>query len=117
MARVKSARGGLGDEAPRQPPRLPVDMKGKAKKLVMKKRKYADANTERAIAVAATAERVERGGAQSGVQIADHLSLAQRAAVEQVEHRRGSPTRTVMLEGWRVALEESQPQEEPQQQT
>ena len=47
---------------------MPTDVKGKAtKKLVTKKRKYADADTMRAAAVAATAERAERGGARSGV--------------------------------------------------
>ena len=60
--------------------------------------------------MAAAIEHAKRGGARSGVQIADHLSLAQRAAVEQVEHHHGSLARTVMLEGRRVALEETQPQ-------
>ena len=68
MARVKNVRGGPGDEDPRPPPRLPSEVKGKAtKKLATKKRKYADANTERVAAVAATADHVERGGARSGV--------------------------------------------------
>ena len=68
MAHVKNTRGGPGDEDPRPPPRLPTDVKGKAmKKLTTKKRKYADTDTERAVAVAATVERVERGGARSGV--------------------------------------------------
>ena len=62
---------------------MPTDVKGKAtKKLAIKKRKYADANTEKAVAVAAAADRAERGGARSGVQIADQLSPAQRAAIE-----------------------------------
>ena len=42
----------------------------------MKKRKYADADTERAVTVAAAAERVERGGARSGVVIVDQPSPA-----------------------------------------
>ena len=118
MAHVKNAGGCLGDEDLRPPPRLPTDVKGKGtKKIMSKKRKYADADKARAAAVAATTERAERGGARSGVQIADQLSPAERTAVEQVEHRHGSPARTVMLEGRRVALEESQPQGEPQQQT
>ena len=71
MARVKNAGGGPGDEDPRPPPRLPTDVKGKAtKKLATKKRKYADADIERAAAVVATADHAERGGARSGVQIA-----------------------------------------------
>ena len=115
MARVKNARGGPGDEDPRPPPRLTAQEKGKAKKTTTKKRKFADANTEKAATVVAAVERVERRGAQSGVRIADQLSPAQRTAVEQVECRHGSPAGTIMLEGWRVILEESQPQGEPQQ--
>ena len=69
MTRVKNAGDGLGDEDPRPPPRLPSKVKGKAmKKLTAKKRKYADADTVRA---AAAVERAERGGARSGVIIAD----------------------------------------------
>ena len=68
MARVKNAGGGPGDEDPRPPPRLPANVKGKAmKKITSKKRKYADADIARAAAVAAAAERAERGGARSGV--------------------------------------------------
>ena len=68
MAHVKNVGGGPGDEDPRPPPRLPSEAKGKAtKKLSTKKRKYAKADTERAAAVAATIDRVERRGARSGV--------------------------------------------------
>ena len=88
---------------------MPYEVKGKAKKVAMKKRKYADADTKRAAVVAATIERVERGGARSGVVIAYQLSPAQRAAIEQVERRHGSPARTVMLEGWCIAIKETQP--------
>ena len=73
MARVKNAGGGPGDEDPRPPPRLPTDVKGKATKITSKKQKYADADTARVAAVAATVERAERGGARSGVQIVDQL--------------------------------------------
>ena len=77
MAQVKNAGGGPGNEDPRPLPRLPVDVKGKAtKKTTSKKWKYADADIARAAAVAAAAERAERGGARSGVQIADQLSPA-----------------------------------------
>ena len=118
MACVKNAGGGLGDEDPRPPPRLPAKVKGKGtKKTTSKKQKFADANIARAAAVAAVAESTERGGARSGVVIAYQLSPAQRAIIEQVERRHGSPARTIMLEGWRVVLEETQPQGEPQQQT
>jgi len=107
MAHVKNAGGGPSDEDLRPPPRLPTDVKGKAmKKLATNKRKYVDADTKRA---AAAIDRVERGGARSGVQIADQLSLAQRAALELVECRCGGLARTVMLEGQRVVLEETQP--------
>ena len=56
--------------------------------------------------MAATAERAERGGSRSGVRIGDQLSPAQRATVERIETRHGSPPRTVMLGGQRVSLEE-----------
>ena len=118
MARVKNVEGGPGDEDPRPSPRLPAEVKGKGiKKTTSKKQKFADADIVRVVAVAAAAEGVERGGARSGVIIADQLSPAQRATVEAVEHRHGSPARTIMLEGWRVVLEESQPQGEPVEQT
>ena len=110
MARVKNAGGGPGDEDPRPPPRLPAEVKGKGtKKTTSKKQKFADADTARAAVVAAAAELVERGGAWSGVVIVDQLSPAQRAAIEAVEHRLGSPARNVMLEGRHVILEETQP--------
>ena len=51
---------------------MPIEVKGKGtKKTTSKKQKFADANTARAAAVVATAERAERGGARSGVIIAD----------------------------------------------
>ena len=108
MAHVKNVGGGPGDEDLRPPPRLPADVKGKAtKNITSKKRKYADADTARAAAIAAAAERAEGGGARSGVQVADQLSPAQRATVEQVERHHGSPAGTIMLEGRCVALVET----------
>ena len=110
MAHVKNARGGPGDEDPRPLPHLPTDVKGKmTKKIMSKKRKYADADTVRAVAVVAAIERVEGGGARSGVQIVDQLSPAQRVAIEHVECCHGSIARTIMLEGQHVVLEESLP--------
>ena len=98
MARVKNAGGGLGDEDPRRLPRLPIDPKGKAtKKMAIRKHKYLDADTARAAAVAEAAEHAERGGARSGVVIADQLPPATRDALEQVEHRHGGPAGTVMV--------------------
>ena len=86
MAHVKNARGGTGDEDPRPPPRLTAQEKGKAKKMITKKkRKIDDVEAERAAAVAATVERAERGGAGSGIRIGDQLSPAQRATVERIE--------------------------------
>ena len=74
MARTKNVGGGPGDEDPRPPPRQPTEPKGKAtKKTMSNKWKYADADTARAAVVVATAECAERGGAQSGVCIADQL--------------------------------------------
>ena len=72
MARTKNVGGGLGDEDQRPPPRQSIDHKGKAmKKLATRKRKYPDVETARATAVAEAVERAERGGACSGVRIAD----------------------------------------------
>ena len=77
MARVKNVKGGPGDEDPRPPPRLPAKVKGKGtKKTASKKQKFVDADTARAATVAAIIERAKRGGAQSGVIIADQLSPA-----------------------------------------
>ena len=83
MARVKNVEGGPSDEDPRPPPRQPVDAKVKAmKKLATKKHKYPDADTARAATVVEAIERAERGGARSGVVIADQLSPSMRAALE-----------------------------------
>ena len=108
MARVKNIGGGPGDEDPRSPPRLPTNAKGKAtKKLATKKRKYPDADTERVAVVVAAADRVERGGARSGVVIVDQLSPAQRAAIQEVERHHGGPAGMAMVGGRRVAIDES----------
>ena len=64
MAHAKNVGGGLGDDDRRPPPRQPAGSKGKAmKQVTSKKRKYPDAETARAAAVAEAAERAERGGA------------------------------------------------------
>ena len=116
MARTKNVRGGLGDEDPRRPPRLPADPKGKAtKKVASKKRKYPDAETARAAAVTEAVEHVERGGARSGVVIADHLSPEAQGRLERIERLHGSPPRTVMMQGRRLPIMEPQPQGESQQ--
>ena len=107
MAHVKNVGGGPGDEDPRPPPCLSAEVKGKAKKTTTKKQKFANADTKRAAAVVATVEHVERGGARSGVHIADQLSPAQRATVERIETSLGSPPRTIMLGGRRVSLEDA----------
>ena len=117
MARTKNVGGGLGDDDQRPLPRLPVDPKGKAiKKIASRKRKYPDAETARAAAVAEAAEHAERGGARSGVVIVDQqLTPAQRAAVEEAERLHGSPPGTVMMVERRLAIEEPQRQGESQQ--
>ena len=76
MARCKNTDGGPGDEDPRPPPCLTAQEKGKAKKTTTKKQKFADVETERVAAVAATVERAKRGGSRSGVRIGDQLSPA-----------------------------------------
>ena len=58
---------------------MPAEVNGKGtKKTTSKKRKFADADTTRSAVVAAVAKRAKRGGARSGVVIADKLSPAQR---------------------------------------
>ena len=81
--------------------------------MVVRKRKYPDAETARATAVAEAAERAERGGARSGVWIADQLSPEARATLEQVERLHGGLAGTLMIGGRRVAIDEVQPQGEP----
>jgi len=107
---MKNVGGGPGDEDPRPPPRQPEEPKGKAtKKLVVRKRKYPDAETARAAAVAEAAEHARRGGARSGVRIADQLLPEARASLERVERLHGGPARTLMIGGRRVAIDEVQP--------
>ena len=107
MARCKNVRGGPSDEDPRPPPHLTAQQKGKVKKTTKKKHKFEDVEVERAAAVAATAERAERGGSSNGIHIGDQLSPAQRATVERIEASLGSPPRTIMLGGQRVSLEDA----------
>ena len=72
MACMKNVGGGPSDEDRRPLPRQPADPKGKAtKKLATRKRKYPDAEIARAAAVLEAIEHAERGGARSGVVIAD----------------------------------------------
>ena len=118
MARTKNVGGGPGDEDPRPPPRQPAEPKGKAtKKLAVRKRKYPDAETARAIVVAEAVEHAERGGARSRARIADQLSLEARATLERVKRLHGGPARTLTIGGRCVAIDEGQPQGETQQQT
>ena len=117
MAHVKNVGGGPGDEDPKRSPRLPADPKGKAtKKLATRKRKYPDAEIAKAVAVAKTAERAERGGARSGVVIADQLPLGAMEGIERVERLHGGPPGTIMIAGRRHTINEGQPQGESQQQ-
>ena len=75
MAHTKNVGGGPGDEDPRPLPRQPVEPKGKAtKKLAVRKHKYPNADIVRAATVVEATERAERGGARSGVRIANPLS-------------------------------------------
>ena len=75
MARTKNVGGGPRDDDRRPPPHQPAGSKGKAtKQVTSKKRKYPDAETARAVAVAEAAEHAERGGAYSGIVIADQLA-------------------------------------------
>ena len=115
MARVKNAGGGPGDEDPRRPPRLPADPKGKAtKKVASKKRKYPDVETARVAVVAEATKRAERGGARSGVVIADHLSPEAQSTLERIERLHGSPPGTMTMAGRRLPIVDPQPQGESQ---
>ena len=110
MVRIKNVGGGPDDEDPRPPPRQHADTKGKAmKKLATKKQKYPDADTARAAVVVAATEHAEAGGARSGVVIVDQLSPAQRAAIQEVEHRHGGPAGIAMVGRRRVSIDESHP--------
>ena len=102
MACCKNIGGGLSDYE-RRPPRL-IELekrKGPKKMVTKKKRKRGDFEVERAAAVAAIAEHTERG---VGVRIEDHLTTAQKSAVERYETMSGSPCGTIMLGGSRVSL-------------
>ena len=117
MARTKNVGGGPGDDDRRPLPRLPVGTKGKAtKQVASKKCKYPDAETARAAAVAEAAERAERGGAHSGVVIADPLPPRAMEGIERVERLHGGPPGTIMIAGRRHTINEGQPQGESQQQ-
>ena len=110
MARTKNVGGGPGDEDPRRPPCQLADPKGKAtKKLATRKRKYPDAETARAAVVAEAVERAERGGAHSGVVIADLLPPGAMEGIERVECLHGGPPGTVMVAGWHHTIDEIQP--------
>ena len=86
---------------------MPIDPKGKAtKKLATRKHKYHDADTARAAIVVEAADRAERGGARSGVVIADQLSPEARATLERVERLHGGLAGTLMIGGRRVAIDE-----------
>ena len=105
MAHMKNVGGGPGDDDRRPPPRLPADPKGKAtKKIASKKRKYPDAETAHAAAVAEATERAKRGGARSGVVIADPPPSS-RAGIERVECLLGSPPGIVTVEGGQYTID------------
>ena len=113
MAHTKNVGGGVGDDDRRPPPRKPVGPKGKAtKQVTSKKRKYPDVETARAAAVTKATEHAERGGARSGVVIADQLALDAQGRLREIERLHGSPPRTVMMAGHRLAIEEPQRQGE-----
>ena len=110
MARTKNVGGGPGDEDRRPPPRQSIDPKGKAtKKLATRKHKYLDAETARAATIAEATERAKRGGARSGVVIADSLPPAAMEGIERVERLHGGPPGTVMVAGRRHVIDEVLP--------
>jgi len=105
MARTKNIGGGPGDDDRRPPPRQPAGSKGKAtKQVTSKKWKYPDVETTRAAAVAEAAERAERGGARSGVVIADYLAPDAQGRLREIERLHGSPSGTIMMAGHCLAI-------------
>ena len=107
MAHVKNVGGGPGDEDQRPPPRQPADPKGKAtKKLATQKRKYPDTEIARAAAVAEAADRAKRGGARSGVVIADSLPPGAIEGIERVERLHGGPPGPIMVAGRHHTIDE-----------
>ena len=66
-----------------------------------KKCKHGDVDAEMAATVAVVAKRAERG---VGVRIGDHLTLAQRRALEEDAIASGSTRGTTMLSGRLVSL-------------
>ena len=117
MAHTKNIGGGLEDDNRRPLPRLPTGLKGKAtKKTASKKRKYLDAEIARAAVAAEATERAERGGAYSGLVIADHLAPDAQGRLKEIERLHGSASRTIMMAGRRLPIVDPQPQGESQQQ-
>jgi hypothetical protein len=92
-----------GGDDERHPPCPTAKEKNKGpKKVTMKKkRKRGDADVEMALAVAAGAKCAERG---VGVHSGDHLTAAQRRALEESVRESGSPPRTTILHGRVVSL-------------
>ena len=110
MARTKNVGGGPGDDDRRPLPCLPADPKGKAtKKIASKKRKYPDAERVRAAAVAEATDHAERGGARSGVVIADPLPPGAMEGIERVERLHGGPPGTIMVARRRHVIDEVLP--------
>ena len=77
MAHCKNIGGGPGYDE-RRLPCLTEQEKGNGPKKTTSKKKHkrGDIEKERAVAVAAIAERAERGGRGSGIRIGDQLSPA-----------------------------------------
>ena len=108
MAHCKNVGGGPGVDERRSPCLTEQEkVKGSKKTVTKTKCKCGEIKAERAAAVATAVERAERGGRGSGVRIGDQLSPAQRAIVEELEARHGSPRGTIMLGGLRVSLEDA----------
>jgi hypothetical protein len=108
MVHYKNVGGGPDDDERCSPCLTEQEKaKGPKKTTTRKKHKYGDTEAERAAVVVVAAERAERGGRGSGIRIADQLSQAQRAAVEELKAWHGSPRGTIMLRGQRVSLEDA----------
>jgi hypothetical protein len=93
-APARALGGDSGDDRPR---RLIAAEKGK--KVVTKKRKIADRDTETARVVVGASKAAEAGCRRGILRIGSELSSTQRCAVFQLEQQHGSSPGTVTVGG------------------
>jgi hypothetical protein len=110
-ALVGALGGDYGDNRPRH-----LTTAEKGKKVVTKKRKIVDRDTETIRAVAAAAEAAKVGGHKGALRIGFELSSAQRCSVLEFEQRwTGSPPGIATVAGRQVRLLEGESSTETRQ--